>query len=149
MRINPSAANLVAGATLGVVAFVVSTMIPPLMPEGTAYGYFFHVTTLIGVLVGWFTVGSRAGRGWVSGINAGLTGAVMLVFWGLLVQATNEMTRLALRNRYDSAFEAITAIFEIGAEWGIVMFTTKIILTLLVGGAFTGLLAESAARRWR
>ena len=145
----PSAANLMAAILMALVALIVSTMIPPLMPEGTAYGYFFHVNALIGALVGWFTVGTRSGRGWVSGVNAGLTGSAMLVVWGLLVQATNEMTRLALRRRYDDAFEAVISIFQMGAEWGILMFTTPIVITLVVGGAFTGLMTEMAARRWR
>ena len=149
MRIMPSAANLVAAIAMAIVALVVSSFIPPLLQEGTDMGYFFHVNAVIGLVVGWFTVGARTGRGWVAGINAGLTGAFMLVLLGLFVQACNEMVKLAMRNRYDSAFEALTAVFQIGAEWGWLMMTAPILITLAIGSAIAGLLAEGAARRWR
>ncbi len=145
----PSAASLFAAISLGVVALMVSSFIPALLPEGTDMGNFYIVNFVIGLVVGWISVGTRTGRGWVAGINAGITGVVMLVFWGLFVQACNEMTRLAMRNRYDNAMEAIVAIFELMAEWGLLMLTVPIGVTLLIGGAVTGLIAESAAQRWR
>ena len=149
MKIMPSAANLFAAIILSVVALMVSSFIPPLLPEGTDMGNFFLVNFGLGLLVGWFSVGRRTGRGWIAGINAGITGAVLLVLWGLFVQAANEMTRLAMRNRYDNAFEALTAIFEIMVEWGLLMMTAPILITLAIGGVVTGLVAESAAQRWR
>ena len=85
----------------------------------------------------------------VSAINVGLTGPIVLVLWGLFVQACNEMVRLAMKNRYDSAFEALVAVFEIGAEWAILMATVPIIAVLLTGGIITGFLTELAWRRWR
>jgi hypothetical protein len=148
MNIMPSATNLVAAFVLAAVAVYASLLIPPLLPEGTDIGYLHYVNAGIGALVGWQVIGSRTGRGWVSGINAGLTGAVMLVFWALFVQSCNEMTRQALRNRYDSVFEAIAAIVQIGAEWAIMIATIPIISGLLIGGAIAGLLGEFAARRW-
>ena len=149
MRIMPSAANLVAALCLGALGYYVSGFVPPLLPEGTDMGAFFLVNLVIGALVGWFTIGRRTGRGWVPGINAGFTGVVMFVLWALFVQSCNEMTRLAMRNRYDNAFEAIVAIFEIGAEWGWMILTAPILTTLAIGGVITGLLAEFAAQRWR
>lgn len=150
MRINPSAANLVAAIMLAIVALMATSFIPPLLPEGMALKpNVYYVNTVLGLVVGWATIGSRTGRGWVSGINAGVTGAVMLVLVGLFVQAANEMTRLAMRNRYDNAMEAIVAIFQIMAEWGLMIMAMPVILTLLIGGAIAGLIGESAAQRWR
>ena len=134
---------------LGLVALITTAFVPPLLPEGMAIGYLYHVNVLLGVIIGWITIGKRVGRGAVSGINAGITGAVMLVFWALFVQACNEMTRLAMRNRYDNAMEAIVAIFQIMAEWGLLILTVPIGVCLVVGGAIAGMLAESAARRWK
>ncbi len=148
-RIMPSAANLVAGMCLAFVAFIVSGMIPPLLPEGTNMGHFTLVNVVLGFVVGWKTIGSRMGRDYTSAITVGLTGAVVLVFWGLFVQACNEMTRLAMRNRYDNAFEALVAIFELGTGWLLVMATVPVLSTLAIGGIISGILAESASRRWR
>ena len=149
MNVQPSATNLAAGITLAAVAYYVSLLVPPLLPEGTDMGYFNYVNALIGFLVGWRVVGSRTGRGWVPGINAGVTGAVMLVFWALFVQSCNEMTRLAMRNRYDSAFEALVAIFEIGTEWFLMILTVPILSSLAIGAIVVGLIAEMAAQRYR
>ncbi|MEP1538175.1 MAG: TrgA family protein [Paracoccaceae bacterium] len=145
----PSAANLVAGICLALVAFVVSGMIPSLLPEGTDMGYFTLVNVVLGFVVGWKTIGSRMGRDTTTAITVGLTGAVVLVFWGLFVQACNEMTRLAMRNRYDNAFEALIAIFELMTEWFLIMLTVPVLSTLAIGGILSGIMAESAAKRWR
>ena len=74
---------------------------------------------------------------------------MVLVFWGLFIQSCNEMVRIAMKNRYDGAFEALVAIFEIGAEWALLMSTIPIWTTLLVGGMIVGLAAEFAWRTWR
>lgn len=149
MKVMPSATNLFAAIMMAGVAYFVSLLIPPLLPEGTDMGNFNLVNVAIGIVCGWQVVGKRTGRGWVAGVNAGITGVVALVFWGLFVQAGNEMVRLAMRNRYDGAFEALTAIFQIGTEWFLLMLTAPIIITLAVGAIAVGLVAEAAAQRWR
>lgn len=149
MRIMPSATNLFAAVAMGILAVIVSGFVPPLLDEGTDMGYFFHVNALLGIVIGWKVVGSRTGRGWVAGINAGLTGVVALLFWAIFVQACNEMVRLAMRNRFDGAFEALTAIFSIGVEWFLMVMTLPIITTFLIGAVAVGLVAESAAQRWK
>lgn len=145
----PDAARLVAATSLALIAFIVSGQIMPLMPEGTGFGYFTYVNITIGVLCGWIIMGKRAGRGITAAINNGLTGVVAMVFWGLFVQGTYEMVRQAMRNRYDGPFEAIMAIFEIGAEYAMIMFVPNIIVTLLIGSVAAGLATEYAWRTWR
>lgn len=149
MRVMPSATNLFAAIAMGLVALYISTLIPPLLEEGTDMGYFFYVNAVLGIAIGWRVVGSRTGRGWVAGINAGLTGVVALMFWAIFVQACNEMVRLAMRNRFDGAFEALTAIFKIGTEWFVMILTVPIIASFLVGAVIVGLVAEAAAQRWK
>lgn len=144
----PNAAKLVSALCLAILAFIVSGLIMPLFPEGTDFGYFVLVNVVIGAATGWSVIGKRAGRGWTSAINVGLTGAVMLVFWGLFVQGCYEMVDLAMRRRYDNAFEALVAIFEIMAEYALLIATVPIGIALAIGGAAAGILAEIAARRW-
>ncbi|MDF1728482.1 MAG: TrgA family protein [Sulfitobacter sp.] len=145
----PTAARLMAAFCLAVLGYVVGQMVKPLMPESTDFGYFDYVNIVIGLLVGWIVMGRRAGRGGVSAINNGLTGAAVLMFWGIAVQSANEMLRLAMRNRYDGAFEAIAQIFQIGAEYALVIATVPIGITLLIGAVLSGMLTEFAASRWR
>ncbi|MBY5932625.1 TrgA family protein [Tateyamaria omphalii] len=145
----PDAAKLVGGLGLAILAFIVSGMIMPLFEEDTNFGWFTYVNVAVGFISGWMVIGGRAGRGMTSAVNVGLTGPVVMVFWALFIQSCNEMVRIAMKNRYDGAFEAIVAIFQIGAEWALLMATIPIWATLLAGGVITGVLTEYAWRTWR
>ncbi|MEP2954769.1 MAG: TrgA family protein [Sulfitobacter sp.] len=144
----PTGARLMAAISLAVLAFVLSGMVVPLMPESTDFGYFLPLNVLLGLVVGWRVMGKRAGRGIVAAINNGLAGVFVLMLWAIFLQAANEMVRLALRNRYDDPFEAIVAVFQIGAEFGVMIATLPIGMALVVGAVIAGLLTEFAYNRW-
>lgn len=145
----PTAASLVAAICLAILAWILSDLIRPLMPEGTDFGWFNYVNALIGLCVGWTVMGRRAGRGVVNGINNGLTGTAVLFIWGLGVHSSYEMFRLAMRNRYDGAMEALTAIFVIASEFGLMIATLPVIGTAIVGAVVVGLLTDVAKKLWR
>ncbi len=145
----PTASRLIAAVCLLVVAFLVSSMIITNGEEGKDYGAFTYINMFLGVACGWMIMGRRAGKGWTAAINNGLTGIASLVFWGLLVQGCYEMFRLAMRHRYDGPFEALLAIFQIGIEYGRLLLTPEILLTLAIGALVAGLATEEASRRWR
>ena len=145
----PNAARLVAALSLALIAFIVSGLVMPLMPEGLDFGYFTWVNVGLGVLCGWIVMGKRAGRGITPAINNGITGVLALLFWGLFVQGAYEMFRQAMRNRFDGPFEALGAIFTIGLDYGLTIMVPSIIWTLLVGGVLAGLATEYAWRQWR
>lgn len=145
----PTAARLVAAIALAALAYLISGMVMPLMPDSTDFGYFVPVNIFLGLACGWLVVGPRAGRGTTAAINNGLTGTFVLMLWGVGVQAINEMVRLAMRNRYDGAFEAIVAVFQIGAEYVVIIATVQIGVTLVIGAVICGLLTEYAGKRWK
>jgi len=144
----PTGARLMAAISLAVLAFILSGMVVPLMPESTDFGYFLPLNIVLGLLVGWFVMGRRAGRGITAAINNGLAGVFVLVLWAIFLQAANEMVRRAMRNRYDDPFEAIVAIFQIGAEFGLMIATVPMAVALVVGAVISGLLTEFAYNRW-
>lgn len=148
----PDAAKLVAAACLALVGFLLSGVVMPVYVEKvgeTNFGWFVPLNVAIGAAVGWVSMGKRAGRGVSSAITNGITGVFLLILWGLFLQSCNEMTRLAMKNRYDGPFEAIAAVFEIGAEWGLMLLTAPILGTALVGAFVSGILTEYAWRTWR
>ena len=145
----PNAASLFAGISLAVIAFIVSGQIIPLFEEGKDFGYFTVVNMVIGAVIGWKLMGPRAGRGMTPGINNGLTGVAVMVFWALFVQGCYEMVRLAMRNRYDGPFEAVLAIFEIGYEYAVLIAVPNILITLFIGAVCAGALTEYISRIWR
>ncbi|MFK7837503.1 MAG: TrgA family protein [Sulfitobacter sp.] len=148
----PDASRLVAAVCLAIVGFLLSGLIMPVYEEAvgeTNFGYFVYVNIVIGLVVGWVSMGKRAGRGVSSAITNGVTGVFLLVLWGLFSQACNEMTRLAMKNRYDGPFDAIAAVFQIMAEWGLLLLNGPILGTMVVGAFVAGTLTEYAWRTWR
>ncbi|MFD0857475.1 TrgA family protein [Roseovarius aquimarinus] len=144
----PTAARLVAALSLGALGWLASDLIRPLMPEGTAFGWFNFVNLGLGILCGWIVIGSRAGRGFADALANGLTGVLALVIWGFFVQSLNLMLKQSMENRYDGPFEAIIGIFRNAVDYAQYLIDPPLITVLLVGGMLTGLLAEFAARRW-
>ncbi len=145
----PTAARLVGALSLAVLAFIVSGLIKQVMPEGINFGYFTYVNMGLGAVVGWKLIGDRVGRGTVSAINNGLTGAAVLVLLGLFVQGAVEMFRLAHRHVYHDPFEALAAIFTIALDYFFTMAVPNILITLAIGGTIVGLMAEVASKRWK
>ncbi|MEX3315358.1 TrgA family protein [Sulfitobacter sp. PS-8MA] len=144
----PSAARLMGAVCLSALAFVLSGMVIPLMPESTDFGYFVPLNMVLGLGIGWTVMGARAGRGTTAAINNGFAGAFVLMLWGIGVQAAYEMFRRAMRNRYDDPFEALVAVFQIAAEYGLMVATLPIAIALVVGAVICGLLTEFAYNRW-
>lgn len=142
----PTASRLVAAVLLAGLAWLVSEQIKPLFLEGTAFGWFNHINALFGLVIGWQVIGSRAGRGMSAAISNGLTAGVILVFWGLLVHSGIEMFEKSMRLRYDGAFEAFAAVFQIMSEYAVLIATPLIITTLVVGSCIAGVVAEWVER---
>ncbi|NSY38187.1 TrgA family protein [Leisingera sp. ANG59] len=145
----PTGARLAAAISLATLAFIVSFLVMPQLPEGTNFGYFVHINVVLGLLCGWIFMGKRAGRGVVPAINNGLTGMAVLVLWALFVQGAWEMFRLAMRHRYGGPFEALSQIFVIGMEYFFLIAVPSVVIPLVVGGALAGLVTENASHRWR
>lgn len=145
----PTGARLAAAISLATLAFIVSFLVMPQLPEGTNFGYFVHINVVLGLLCGWVFMGKRAGRGVVPAINNGLTGMAVLVLWALFVQGAWEMFRLAMRHRYGGPFEALSQIFVIGMEYFFLIAVPSVVIPLVVGGALAGLVTENASQRWR
>ncbi len=149
----PDAARLTAAITLACVAFLLSGVVMPAFEEyrdaEVNFGWFVYINVGLGLLVGWISMGSRAGRGVSAAITNGITGVFLLTLWALFLQACNEMTRLAMKNNYDGPFEAIAAVFQIGSEWGLVLLNGPILLMMAIGAFVSGILTEYAWRTWR
>ena len=146
----PTAAKLTAAiCSHSAVGYILSLMVMPLMPESTDFGYFVPLNAVLGLLVGWLVMGRRAGRGTTAAINNGLTGVFVLMLWGIGVQAINEMIRLAMRNRYDGPFEAMVAVFQIGAEFAVIVITVPIVVVAVIASIISGLLVEFAHKHGR
>ena len=142
-------ARLVSGLLFAVLCWAVTELVTlelaeSLNPRGVAY-----INAAVGFFVGWVVLGGRVGDGIVPAISYGATTTVMAVFWCLLTDSTLEMVRLAYRRRYDGPGEAIVDIFRLMVEFGQVLLTPHILVTLVGGGIAIGLAANWTARHFR
>lgn len=144
----PTAARLIAALSLAVLAFVISGMIVPLMPDDTDFKYFSIINMALALVVGWRFVGVTAGRGIVSAITDGLTGTMLLVILALILQGSAEMFDKAHQFLYDDPFEALAAIFVIALDYFFIICVPNILAALAIGGIIVGLATEFASRRW-
>jgi hypothetical protein len=145
----PTAAKAIAALCLAVLGYFASELVKTLLPEITNFGNFSLVNAVLGALVGWIVVGSRAGRGTKDAIANGLTGVAALLFWALFLHASYEMFQLSLKRRFDGPVEAFAAIFEITIEYGTILINPMMVTVLVLGAFITGYLSETAARTWR
>lgn len=147
-RTLPTAARLVAALSLAALGWLASDLVRPLMPPHTAFGWFNYVNAVLGLLCGWFVIGSRAGRGYTEALANGLTGVAALVFWAFFAQSLNLMLKQAMENKYDGPVEAILGIFTNAVDYAQFLVDPVLIGALLIGGMLCGLLAEATSRRW-
>lgn len=143
----PTASRLVAAVCLAALAWMLSEMVKPLFEENKPFGNFSIINLVIGLIVGWKVIGSRAGRGMAAGINNGLTGGLVLYFWVLFLHSGYKMFQISMRGRYDGAFDAAGAVFDIMYEHATITASALVITSLIVGAALTGLIAEFTAER--
>ena len=81
----PTAARLTAAICIAALGLVFAFLTIPFFPESRPPGFWFPLNGIVGLLVGWTVMGSRAGRGMTAGIGNGITGAVALLFWVLFL----------------------------------------------------------------
>ena len=145
----PTAAKLFAAFAFALLAFFAAEVYKPHMPEGTQFGYFSFVASLIGLVCGWRIMGPEAGRGNWAAVNSGLKTSASTVGLALLIFSTYEMLVLAFRPAYKGPMEAVVGIFDLAVGFFLMLLAWDVLAVLLVGGALAGLLSEWAARRWR
>lgn len=144
----PTAGKLIGAITFAAIAYFVSDLIKPLLPEGTQSGLLSPVNALFGLMMGWRIMGRGAGRGYVSAMGFGLTTLVAVVFWSLLLWAGYEMIKRATRLYYDGPVEALQEMAKLMAEYARLAATPEVIGAALVGAVLGGFLTEFFARRW-
>ena len=142
----PTFARLVAAVLFAALAWWTSELIKPLMPDEKPMGRFSELNAVIGLVVGWRVLGSRAGNGYNAAIGISLTAIAALVFWGLLLNSTIVMVQLSLRKSYDGAVEAVVGVVDLMAVHGQIMLDGTVIGTLVIGGLVAGMISEWASR---
>lgn len=144
----PTMGRLVGAVLFGALAWYVTLLIVPLFPEGTNLGLFQEVNTVFGLFAGWAVAGPRAGTGYVASVSYALTTLVAMVVMAVFFNSCVVMIERSLRMRYDGPGEAVTDVFALFMEHGLMIMTSQIISTLLVGALIAGLVTEFFGKRF-
>jgi hypothetical protein len=144
----PTAPKLIAALLFGALAFFVSGLVKPLLPEGTQFGFFSPLNAAVGAIMGWRISGARAGLSMRASLGYGITTSVLTVFWCLFIWSGYLMIDGSTRLRYSGPMEALQDMGVMIINYARTMATGQVIGSLLVGSLFFGWLTEHVARRY-
>jgi hypothetical protein len=145
----PTAAKLIGSIVFAALAWFVSDLVKPLLPDGTQFGLLSPINAFFGLLMGWRIMGRGAGRGFVPSMGYGITTAAATVFWALLFWSGYLMITNATRLRYDGPMDALQDMAMIMADYGRMAATDpQVVGATLVGAVLCSMLTEFFARRW-
>ena len=144
----PTAAKVVGALFFAALGYFTADLVKPLLPEGTQTVWLNETVAAIGLVFGWTMAGGRAGEGYRASLGYGLTAAVLIAFWSVVMSAGAEMIEMSLDRRYRGPMQAIKSMFAI--SWGMfkLIWTKEIIVAAVVGGMFGGWLCEWSSKRW-
>lgn len=144
----PTGAKIIAALSFAALCWLVSGLIPPLLPEGTPTPLLQPVNAAVGFIMGWRILGNNAGRGVVQSIGHSSTATVASLFWCLIIWSGEVMITRSMRLLYDGPIEALQDMAVEAIEFIKLIATPEIIIGLLVGTFVAAVLAEGAAKRW-
>ena len=144
----PTGGKLVGAICFAILAYFISDLIKPLLPEGTAVGWFSPVNAVIGMMMGWSIMGRGAGETYRQAFGYGFTTLAGIVFWGLVAWSGYEMLKRSMRLYYDGPVEALQEMAALFVEYGRLAAVQEVIIPAVVGTIFFAWLTEYFARRW-
>lgn len=144
----PTASKLIAALLFGALAWFVSDLVRPLLPDGTQDRLFLPVNGIVGLVIGWTIMGSRAGRGVRTSLGHGLTSALIIVFWCVFLWSGYLMIDASMKLRYNGPMDAVLNMGRMMIDHARLVGTPAILGSLLVGALIFGWLTEQVARRY-
>ena len=143
----PTAGRLAGAIFLGLFAWYLATICVPFFPESRPPDFWFPVSVLLGIFIGWRVCGVRAGRGISPATGIGLTIGPLLAFCMIFSLAFDQMIKNGMRLRYDGPTEAIIDTFALMAELAVDFYSVTLIVTVVVGGLVVAWLTEIVGQR--
>jgi hypothetical protein len=144
----PTASKIISALLMAFLAYFVSDLYKPQLPEGTQVGLMSPINALFGFVMGWRLIGRGAGKGMRVAISYGFTAVAATLFWAILFWSAYRMTVLSTRGRYSGPSEATQDFFSMAGEYVLLLNKPDIYGSLIVGAIFVGWLAENVARRY-
>ncbi len=144
----PTGAKLIGALTFMALAYFISDLIKPLLPEGTNVSRLSEINAVVGLLMGWRVMGKGAGATYKQSFGYGLTTLAATAFWSLLLWSGYEMLQRSMKMYYDGPVEALQEMAALYVEYAKLAAVQEVLVPALVGAIFVSWLTEFFARRW-
>ncbi|MDJ0639219.1 MAG: TrgA family protein [Paracoccaceae bacterium] len=144
----PTGAKLIGALAFAALAYFISDLIKPLLPEGTNVGSLSQVNAFVGAIMGWKVMGKGAGVTYRQSFGYGFTTMAAIIFWCLLVWSGHEMLKRSIRLYYDGPSEALQEMATLYVDYAKLAAVQEVIIPAAVGVIFVSWLTEYFARRW-
>lgn len=144
----PTAGRLFGAVCFGILFYYVSGLVKPLLPEGMATGLLSPINAVIGFLMGWRMIGTRAGDGFVPATGYGITTAAAAIFWCLFVWGGHQMYQNAIKMRYAGPVQALQDMVVIMLDYGRLLLDPSVLIALAVGTLIATWITEFFGARW-
>lgn len=144
----PTGGKLIAALAFAALAYFISDLIKPLLPEGTNVSRLSEINAIVGLLMGWKVMGNGAGRTYRQSFGYGLTTLAATGFWSLLIWSGYEMLKRSMRLYYDGPIEALQEMAELYVGYARVAAVQEVLIPAVIGAIFVAWLTEYFARRW-
>ena len=144
----PTGGKLIGALTFAFLAYFITDLVKPLLPEGTRVGLFSQVNAFLGLLMGWTIMGKGAGGSYRKSFGYGLTTLAATAFWCMLFWAAYDMLQKSLDLRYDGPVEALQEMARTFIDYATLSSEQTIVIAAVIGALFMGWVTEFFARRW-
>jgi hypothetical protein len=145
----PTAAKLVAALSFAFLAWVTGIMVEDTMPGTFRVGQMYPVAIVCGAVMGWFISGAAKRGTLFEAASTGMRTAVIATLAAVFLLALGTMVQVSLRGRYRNPMDAVLDILNKFYDFGGLLMTLPVLVTILLGGAVAGMVTEAAGRRWR
>ncbi|MEM8789584.1 MAG: TrgA family protein [Pseudomonadota bacterium] len=150
----PTAARLVAAIVLGALTAVMVFVLIAYYPEEPwerSQTRLVQTFAVVGALVGWFSLGKRAGQESGVGISLGIRAALTTTAWLLFVLSVNHVINRIIDSQLAGArpMQAIWEVVEKAVEYFGFLLHGQIIAIGLGLGIIAGIITARAQKAWR
>ena len=145
----PTFAKLVAAVVFAIVGYWAAVVYNTGLPGNVSLPRLPMSMLGLGVMLGWFSMGPTAGKGYRESIAYGLRTSVLIGFLAMFGVALVIMLRKSTNRMYRAdPFAAVLDIPDLMYQYGQYLLQADVLMVLGAGGIIGGLLVELTARRW-
>ncbi|MCW1917684.1 TrgA family protein [Rhodobacter sp. KR11] len=145
----PTFAKLAAAVVFAIVGYWAAVTYNTKLPDNVSLPRLPLSMLGLGILLGWFSMGPMAGKGYRDSVAYGLRTSVLIGFLAMFGVALLLMLRKSTNRMYRAdPFAALLDIPDLMYQYGNYMLQADVLMVLAAGGIIGGLLVEVTARRW-